>query len=99
MKVPFPSPSSIPIHHLKVPPSYDVLGSQDPFDFLDSEASVATAECSSSCVSPIDDDDSSLSTVQHANTDSKQPTQTPAETVPPFSSLFTSWIREGECQV
>ena len=43
-----PSPSSIPIHHLKVPPSYDVLGSQVPFNFLDPEASVATDDCSSS---------------------------------------------------
>ena len=79
-----PSPSSIPIHHLKVPPSYDVLGSQDPFDFLDPEASVATAESSSSCVSPVDDDDSSVSTVQHANTASTPPIHTPVET-PPFS--------------
>mgnify|MGYP005684526879 CR=1 FL=1 len=51
LDVPLPSPSSIPIHHLQVPPSYDVLGSQDPFDFLDPEASVAADECSSSCVS------------------------------------------------
>ena len=65
---PLPSPSSIPIHHLQVPPSYDVLGSQYLFDFLDPDASVASDECSSSCVSPIDDDASSVSTVHHANT-------------------------------
>ena len=40
LDVPLPSPSSIPIHHLKVPPSYDVLGFRDPFDFLDPEASI-----------------------------------------------------------
>ena len=90
-----PSPSSIPIHHLKVPPSYDVLGSQDPFDFLDPDASVASDECSSSCVSPIDDDASSVSTVQHANTASEQLNNTPREREYPLLLSPSSRIWEG----
>ena len=68
MNVPLPSPSCIPIHHLKVPPSYDVLGSQDPFDFLEPEATTNDDASPSSCGSSYDDDSSSVSTVQHANT-------------------------------
>ena len=41
LDVPLPSPSSIAINQLKVPPSYDVLGTQDPFDFLEPVASIA----------------------------------------------------------
>ena len=89
MDVPLSSLSSIPIHHLKVPPSYDVLGFQNPFDFLDPETSVAADECSSSGVSPLDDDNFSISTVQHTNTDSDQLHQAPSEDVPtsPSTSL------------
>ena len=74
LDVPLPSPSSIPIDHLKVPPSCDVLGSQDQFGFLDPVASAADDECSSSYVSPmpIDADSFSLSTVQNADTNSEQ---------------------------
>ena len=84
------------IHHLKVPPSYDVLGSHDPFDFLDPEASVATDDCSSFCVSPTGDDDSSLSTVQHANTDSEKLDHTPADKVPLLLPLH--FQNSGGCQ-
>lgn len=44
------------------------MGTQDPFGFLDSDVSITTDDCSSSCVYSIDTDSSSVSTVQHSNT-------------------------------
>ena len=35
--IPLPSPSSDAIHQLQVPPSYDIMGTQDPFDLLGSD--------------------------------------------------------------
>ena len=45
-----------------------MLGSQDPFDFLYPQASITDDACPYSCVYSFDDDSSSVSTVQHANT-------------------------------
>ena len=70
-------PTSIAINQLQIPPSYNVMGTQDPFDFLDSDVSITGDDCSSSCVYSIDDDFSSVSTVQHANKETGRVNQSP----------------------
>ena len=69
LDVPLPSPSSVAINQLQVPPSHDVMTTRNPFDFLCSDVSITGDDCSFSCVYSIDDDSSSVSTVQHANTE------------------------------
>ena len=63
-----PSLSSVVTNQIQVSPSYDVMGTHDPFDFLGFDVSITGDDCSSSCVYSIDDDSSSVSTIQHANT-------------------------------
>ena len=96
------SPSSVAINQFQVPPSYDVMGDQDPFDFLGSDVFITGDDCSSSCVYSIDEDSSSVSTVQHANTETERVSKSffyeynsrEGETFS-FHSFFRT--REGKC--
>jgi len=78
LDVSLPSPSSFAFNQLLIPSSYDVIGTQDPFDFLDPDVSMASDECSSSSVSPIDGDSSSVSTVQHSYKGTERVTPSPS---------------------
>ena len=69
MDVPPQSHSSVATNQLQFLPRYDVMGTQDPFDFPGSDVTITGVDCSSSCVYSIDDDSSSsVSPFQHANT-------------------------------
>ena len=92
---PLPSPSSVTINQFQVPPSYDIMGSKDPFDLLDFDVSTTGDDCSSSCVYSIDADFSSVSIVHYANTGTRKvtpslSTNTPAGRVPPSPSILLS---------
>lgn len=65
--IPLSYPSSVAFNLIQVPSSYDVIGTQDPFDFFDPDATIASNECFASSVSLTDGDSSSLFTVQHTN--------------------------------
>ena len=68
LDVPLSSTSSVATNQLQVPPSYNIMGTQDPFDSLGSDVAITGDDFSSSYFYSIDDDSSPVSTIQHANT-------------------------------